>query len=223
MKMKVTLLAMLFVGSVGQAHADEIVHVAPCRLLDTRPGDPLVANTALEVDVRGECGIPESATGIIFNLTVISPAGTGYGKVYGTDTAPGTAVITFNSGETVITTAAVVSLSTDNAGTGSYDPPSWGVKLMLNQAGDAVIDVTGYTTNLPTLIFVGEISLNEIVGNTRLIWFAGQPLPFSCEDPYMAPSTCDDEAYEPDSEAWVAGHIHEDRIVVDRIEPLPVL
>jgi len=201
-------VCFLTAGAVSSS-ADEVVPIAACRLLDTRPGDPIAANTALSVDVRGECLVPETATGVVYNLTVVSPAGIGFAKVYGTNLAPDTAVVTYNAGETVVTTGALSWLSVDDETTSAYDPPSWGLRVLSSQATDVVIDLTGYLTRLSTTTFKGTVTDTE--SGLGPPWFALEidSLPPSisliCQMPWIDPEEC--EVYEETDTVCGVGHV----------------
>lgn len=204
------IIACLLCASLSSA--DQVKPIAPCRLLDTRSGSPLAASTAMEIDVRGECLIPESATGVVFNLTVVSPAGTGYLKAYGTSVAPDTAVITYNSGETVVTTGAMVWLSVDDENTPAYDPPSWGIKILSSQSTHVVIDVTGYVALDPTDHFQGLVTSTQ-PGNgppsiimTLDTLFPG--LYLVCREPWADPEAC--EEFQVNDEVCGTAHIGPD-------------
>lgn len=85
------LLAVISSGSVAFAQLDipsEMTLVGPCRLLDTsRSGQApgLLNNETRAVDVRGQCGIPVEATGIIGNLRVFAAPGPGTLQIYRAD------------------------------------------------------------------------------------------------------------------------------------------
>lgn len=189
--------------------ADVIEEIPACRLLDTRSGSPLAANTALEVDVRGECAVPEKASGIVFNLTVVSPAGSGYLKAYSSLTAPDTAVITYNSGETVVTTGALVWLSKDDENTGAYDPPSWGMKLLSLQNTHVVVDVTGYLVRNPTTYAKGTITDKSSANGPPTVTLDLDTLfpgfYVVCQEPWIDPDHCD--FFDVNDDVCITGHV----------------
>lgn len=210
--MPVILVFLVLLSCVVVVGADEIQPIDSCRLLDTRPGSPLQANTALEIDVRGECLIPEHATGVIFNLTVVNPVATGFLKAFGSITAPDTAIITFNSGQTVVTTGALVWLSVDDENTGSYDPPAWGIKALSSQETDIVIDVTGYTTKKSEERYRGTVQSKEsAIGPPRVFLeldTLAPPISLVCSPPWIDPEHCDE--FQVDEEVCGVGHFDTD-------------
>ena len=83
-----TGLTLLVMGA-SPAQAD-LVLLDGCRLLDTREpsqGPALVGQTTRDVDVRGECGIPQDATGLQYRATIVNPAAPGYLTLYPSDAA----------------------------------------------------------------------------------------------------------------------------------------
>lgn len=135
------LSAILGLFFVRDARA-EFVPIDPCRLLDTRsPGEgpTLVGQTTREVVVRGLCGIPESATAINFNATIIASGGPGYLTLHPAGTAlPVVSSLNFVAGD-VRGNAGVVKL-------GSTEP-SLSAYLATAPAGRTahlILDVTGY-------------------------------------------------------------------------------
>jgi methionine-rich copper-binding protein CopC len=84
--------------------------VTPCRLFDSRLGDPpaLANATPRLITVAGHCGIPASATDVALNVTVVDAAGDGHLKVYDPDSPPpGTSVINFRAHRTRANNAIV--------------------------------------------------------------------------------------------------------------------
>lgn len=222
-------VVLAFVGVCG-ASADEVVPIAPCRLLDTRPsGIPLAANASAGATARGLCGIPSDATALVVNLTVVNPAGAGYLQAYGTSSPPATAVLTYNAGQTV-TAGAQVALSTDDPSTSEYDLPAWDLRLLTSQAAHVVVDVTGYLTRLPTKDFQGTVL--EITANLfpdAIVWkLAGERLPVVCFAPWINPNDCgvqpisDEVCGTAHLEHYAAGpYAAGPHLVVDSLEACP--
>lgn len=118
--------------------------VPPCRLADTRQaagpsgGPALGANTERVFTVGGVCGIPNEATALSANITVVNPGAAGFLTLYPPGTArPLTAALNFQAGQ-VRTNNAIVPL----AGT----PPGLAVFYggAAGTTADVVIDVNGY-------------------------------------------------------------------------------
>ena len=75
--------------------------VAPCRVLDTRSGPPVAANTERTVNVTGQCGIPATARAVAVNLTVNQPTEAGFLRLYPAGvTPPTTSVVNYVTGQT---------------------------------------------------------------------------------------------------------------------------
>ena len=135
-----TGLALLAMGALA-ARAD-LVLVGGCRLLDTRQpsqGPALVGQTTRDVTVRGECEIPQDATGLEYRATIVNPHAPGYLTLYPSDEArPGVSSLNFQAGD-VLGTGGVVKLGATE--------PSLSVYLATSPPGamaDLVLDVTGY-------------------------------------------------------------------------------
>lgn len=73
----------------------------PCRVLDTRSGAPLAANSARSFAVAGSCGIPSTARAVVANLTITQPSAGGYLSLFPSDSPPpGSSTINFRLGQT---------------------------------------------------------------------------------------------------------------------------
>jgi hypothetical protein len=104
----VLLLVTVMPDAVAFAQLDissELTMIGPCRLLDTSvtgQGPGFLANETRKIDVRGQCGIPNEATGIAVNLVVFNAPGAGAVRAYRTD-APQAAppALYFDSGARV--------------------------------------------------------------------------------------------------------------------------
>lgn len=121
-----------------------MVPITPCRVLDSRldPGSPIASGVDHTLTVRRECGIPDTATAINFNATVVSPPGPGFVTLYpGGATRPTASSLNFKSGE-VSGNAGYVGLNPDASGGDDV-----GIYIATNPAGLAahlVLDITGY-------------------------------------------------------------------------------
>jgi hypothetical protein len=108
----------------------------PCRVLDTRTGSPLAANTPRTLTVTGACGVPATAESVAANLTIVGPTATGYLTLYPTgQNPPFTSTINFTAGQTRANNSILLLAN------GQVD-------ALVNQAGtnhaDLVLDVVGY-------------------------------------------------------------------------------
>jgi parallel beta-helix repeat protein len=113
--------------------------VAPCRIVDTRAaagpygGPALVEGADRTFVITGHCGVPEPATAVAVNVTVVGSSGAGNLRIYPSGTArPGTSNINWRPFQTRANNA-VVSLG------GGGD-----VNAFSTTAANLVIDVTGY-------------------------------------------------------------------------------
>ncbi len=134
----------LIAHAAGSSAPSSFVSITPCRLFDTRPatvvGDRNTPLNAGEEFVRpvwgtnGQCTIPNTATGISYNLTV--PTGiNGFLTVYPADASrPGSSSINPVAGEGVKANGGIVGLSAAGA-----------IKVYtLTGPVDALLDITGY-------------------------------------------------------------------------------
>ena len=81
--------------------------LTPCRVIDTRvtvgpSGGPALASAATRgVQMTGVCGIPHGAKAVALNVTVVSPAATGYLTLYpGASSPPGTSTMSYRTEKT---------------------------------------------------------------------------------------------------------------------------
>lgn len=113
--------------------------LAPCRVIDTRSGSPLVSGQAYSVRVAGVCSVPASAKAVALNITAISATGSGNLTLWPADIArPVASTINFQPG-TTRSNNAVLSLAGDGLGDLAVQPAMAG-----NGTVHVVIDVTGY-------------------------------------------------------------------------------
>ena len=91
--------------------------LTPCRVADTRnPSGPfggpaLVANTARDFQVTGQCGVPATAKAVAINVTIVDPNNSGDLRIYPTGTAqPLVSIINFGPNQ-VRANNAVMPLS----------------------------------------------------------------------------------------------------------------
>ena len=77
--------------------------LTPCRVVDTRAGDApaLQAKAERAFQVTGRCGVPETATAVAVNLTVVTPPSAGHLRAAASDaTASLSTAISFKAGQT---------------------------------------------------------------------------------------------------------------------------
>lgn len=130
-----------------------VIPITPIRAIDTRatggrpagspavPGQkkgPLVGGTSLTLDLAGVAPIPTSATGVVGNLSVVSPNYAGYLAAHPSGTPGITSTLNF--------TAGLVALS--NAFTTRLGPDGLTIRASGNSGGrfNLVIDITAYIT-----------------------------------------------------------------------------
>jgi PKD domain-containing protein len=129
-------------GGGCQVAGMELFTVPPCRVFDSRSGDPLTAGFQV-FQVAGRCGIPARARAVSANLTIVGPQVAGYLTVYAGDSVlPFTPTINFNAGQ-VRANNAVVELAGDGTGTvtvyyGAVGPGA------LTATVDLILDVNGF-------------------------------------------------------------------------------
>jgi len=137
---------LLDVTGFVPAGAEGITPMAPARLFDSRPGEPLVDGDAVgprlaagewvEVQVTGRADIPDTATAAFFNVAVVFPDGPGFvtlAPAEGTE-APTTSNLNHVAGGGVRANNAFTRLSDDGT-----------VWIFTLSGADIVLDVTGYT------------------------------------------------------------------------------
>lgn len=124
------------IGSAGACFTT----VTPCRIYDSRDGDPFTSGTPRDIQIADLCGIPPSALAVSLNVTVVGPTGAGHLKIYPGTTEPETSTINFGPGQTRANNAIASILG-----------GVLRVKTFQVDGGtvDVVIDVNGYTERVP--------------------------------------------------------------------------
>jgi hypothetical protein len=115
--------------------------VTPCRLVDTRTGSPIGANSARTIAVAGAagCGVPVDATAVAVNMTVVGAGDVGDLRLYPRgQTPPLASAINFSAGQTRANNA-VLSL-----GTGGQIDVLCDMPPASTAATHFLLDVTGY-------------------------------------------------------------------------------
>lgn len=143
-----TIAAVGAIGVVGATggSASSFVPLAPCRLFDTRSGPdnvgtrstPLQEGETVTFTVRGtngNCTIPESATAVTGNLTVVGPSSNSFVTLWPADAPrPLTSNINVTSGQPPTGNNVVVKLSADGR-----------IKAFnLSGIADVILDIAGY-------------------------------------------------------------------------------
>ena len=145
-----TLIAVN-VGDAAGNTASSLTPIVPCRLADTRAdqkvgviGQPIPANASATFAVwgsNGECTIPNSATGIATNVTIVNPTADSFLTVFPADatTLPKASNLNWLAGSPPTPNQVTVGLSANGA-----------IKVY-NLAGtvDVVIDIVGFYSPLP--------------------------------------------------------------------------
>ena len=153
--------------------ADEstFVNVSPTRILDTRediglPG-PFVSAVPQDLKVTGTIPtksgttvvVPDGATGVIFNVTVVGPTAAGFVSIRPAD-APGvptTSSLNFNAGD-IIPNSVTVQMPTSGTDAGQ-------IEITYDAFGNAgpttemLIDVVGYTKNAGLASLQAEVAV----------------------------------------------------------------
>lgn len=143
----VAALALIehFSGAAA-AQGTEFYTLRPCRVFDTRRtdgprgGPPLAAGSIRQFEVGGYCGVPQAATAVVANLTVVQPTGAGHITVYPGDIAPPPAISTLNfaAGATRANNA-VLGLGVDGSSSIRVLPV-----VASGGRADLILDVSGY-------------------------------------------------------------------------------
>jgi hypothetical protein len=116
--------------------------VPPCRVVDTRGpvgpygGPALSTNVRRLFQMRGVCGVPSTAKGVMINVTAIEPSADGFLQIYPPDLPlPATSTLNYRAGRV---RANNVKTTLDSTGQ---------IAVFANQPGGAVqfvMDITGY-------------------------------------------------------------------------------
>lgn len=152
-----------------------LVPVTPTRILDTRDpvnlglDGPFVSAVSQELRVTGQIPtadgvqtvVPEGATGVVLNVTVVEPTAAGFVSVRpaGTPGAPTTSSLNFEAGVIVPNSVSVqVPTSGSNAGRIELTYDAFGVQ---GPTTDMLIDVVAYTSNAGLADLAARVSALE--------------------------------------------------------------
>lgn len=110
----------------------------PCRLLDTRPGTPLVSGMPQSFYIAGSCGVPYSAKAVAVNITVLDSTAQGNVALWpGDQVKPLASAINVSPGQ-VRAGNAILPLASDGSGSlsaQSFVSDGGTVHLLLDVAG----------------------------------------------------------------------------------------
>ena len=119
--------------------ASDFFTLNPCRIVDTRLSSALLSGVERELDVAGVCGIPDDATAVALNVTVIGATGSGNLSLYPADQSPPTASTINFAAALTRANNAILALPGDGSGQLAAMP-------FVSGGGTAhvVLDVSGY-------------------------------------------------------------------------------
>jgi hypothetical protein len=138
----------VFVAQAASSAPSSVVTIDPVRILDTRtdvglPG-PFVSAVPQKLQVAGSAAVPVGATGVLLNVTVVSPSAAGFVSIRPGDATgvPSTSSLNFGAGD-IVPNSVQVALPTSGVDAGrieiTYDA--------FGQAGpttEILVDVVGY-------------------------------------------------------------------------------
>ncbi|HBL28348.1 MAG TPA: hypothetical protein DD490_16055 [Acidobacteria bacterium] len=112
--------------------------ITPCRLADSRPSNPIAAQTSRNYTVQGACGIPVNAKAVVLNATIVGAPTDGYVTLHPSNVArPLAANLTFKAGEPALGNGAIVGLATTTPDLTAY-------VFLASGSSHFVLDTTGY-------------------------------------------------------------------------------
>ncbi len=134
----------LAAGTGGEPVSSHFYSVTPCRAVDTRStGAPLTGTGPVSYEIAGLCGIPVTATAVVFNVTAVGATAAVDLQLYPADrSAGGTNTVSASPTNPVRAAAAIVGLS---AG-GASGPGVVSVQPTFHTTGQVhlLLDVSGY-------------------------------------------------------------------------------
>lgn len=145
-KIRIAFLSFVAaIGIAGAAHAQSGPYsyyaLTPCRVVDTRNavgvnGGPSLGTAVRNVQIRGNCGVPQTAKAVSLNVTVTSASTASWLTLWPSGTAqPFVSTINFGPDDPALANGCIVGLSTATQDLS-----------VANALGSvhAIIDVTGY-------------------------------------------------------------------------------
>lgn len=139
----------VLVANAATSVSSSVVTIDPVRILDTRdpvniglPG-PFVSAVSQKLQVTGAT-VPAGATGVLLNVTVVSPTANGFLSIRPGDAtgAPSTSSLNFNAGD-LIPNSVQVGLPTAGANAGKIDI-TYDAYGVAGPTTEVLIDVVGY-------------------------------------------------------------------------------
>lgn len=136
-----TLSKLVAVTNEATPNPARYFALPPCRLLDTRSGVILTSASPRLVQVTGVCGIPASARAVSFNVTVVSPTGSGRLNFYpGNQSAVTATTINFAPATSPRANNAILRLATNGTGVLGVYPTVFASPGQVH----LILDVQGY-------------------------------------------------------------------------------
>ena len=148
----------LFVAQAASGPSSAVVTIDPVRVLDSRDGNdiglagPFVSAVGLDLHLTGpiqttsgtQTVVPDGATGVILNVTVVAPTANGFVSVRPADApgSPTTSNLNFRAGD-VVPNAVTVQLPTSGADKGRIEI-TYDAFAIAGPTTDILIDVVGY-------------------------------------------------------------------------------
>lgn len=118
--------------------------ITPCRLADSRPSNPIPAQTSRNYTVQGACGIPVNAKAVVLNGTIVGAPTDGYVTLHPSNIArPLAANLTFRAGEPALGNGAIIPLAPTT-------PDLTAFVFLGTGSAHYVLDTTGYFCKVDT-------------------------------------------------------------------------
>jgi YVTN family beta-propeller protein len=137
----------LLVADAASSPASSVVAVDPVRVLDTRTGVGLTgrfeSRVSRKLQITGAI-VPAGATGVLLNMTVVTPSAAGFLSVRPGDATgtPSTSSLNFAAGD-IVPNSVQVALPTDGANAGQIDI-TYDAYGATGPTTDVLADVVGY-------------------------------------------------------------------------------
>jgi hypothetical protein len=137
----------LFAVQAASSVPSSVVTIDPVRILDTRTAvgltGPFASLTPRKLQVTGSA-VPAGATGVLLNVTVVTPSADGFLSVRPGDATglPSTSSLNFKAGE-IVPNAVQVGLPTSGTNAGQIDI-TYDAFGRVGPTTDVLVDVVGY-------------------------------------------------------------------------------
>jgi hypothetical protein len=146
-------------GAAVLAAGAPLFTVTPCRLVDTRTGSPLLANTPRTYSLRSGCAISPTAVSIVANLTVVGPTAPGALVVHPTGASnPGTSTLNFTAGAIRANNA---HLLLDTGGSATFT-----LAASTGATAHLLVDVVGYYASSASPFSIGGATVRQRINAT---------------------------------------------------------